>query len=209
MNCIYKIMNPKGKIYIGQSRNWIKRLSNYRRISCKGQFKIYNSLKKYGFENHKFEILVEFNDKISQESLNFYEIYWWKFFKDSGFEMLNLKEPGSRGQLSQESKNKIKKKLTGKKLSLETARKISISNKGKIHSPETIQKIKESWIRGRNSRTILKGKDVHNSRMVVNLQNGIYYDTIREAENSLNINRNVLTNKLNGRTKNNTYFIYV
>jgi group I intron endonuclease len=56
---IYKITNPKNKIYVGQSLNVFDRWETYKRLNCKGQTKLYNSLKKYGFENHKFEILEE------------------------------------------------------------------------------------------------------------------------------------------------------
>ena len=56
---IYKITNPEGKIYIGQSINIEKRWKGYKNFHCKGQHKLYNSLKKYGPENHTFEIIEE------------------------------------------------------------------------------------------------------------------------------------------------------
>ena len=56
---IYKITNPKGKIYIGQSTNIYNRWDDYRKNKCKGQVKLFNSLNKYGFDNHIFEILEE------------------------------------------------------------------------------------------------------------------------------------------------------
>lgn len=57
---IYKITNPKNKIYIGQSTNIEKRFKDdYRNLKCKGQTKLYNSLKKYGYDNHIFEIIQE------------------------------------------------------------------------------------------------------------------------------------------------------
>ena len=45
---IYRIINPKGKIYIGQSTNILKRKSSYKGYRCKDQISIYRSLKKYG-----------------------------------------------------------------------------------------------------------------------------------------------------------------
>ena len=56
---IYKITNPKGRVYIGQSINIFKRFSYYKMLQCKGQKKVYSSLVKYGYENHKFEIVTE------------------------------------------------------------------------------------------------------------------------------------------------------
>ena len=54
---IYKITSPSGKVYIGESGNLKKRKNDYKRLSCKSQIHIYNSLKKYGWENHKFEVI--------------------------------------------------------------------------------------------------------------------------------------------------------
>jgi len=56
---IYKITSPNGKIYIGQSINIEKRIIRYRNLHCKSQPKIYNSIRKYGWNKHLFEILLE------------------------------------------------------------------------------------------------------------------------------------------------------
>jgi group I intron endonuclease len=66
---IYKITNPEGKIYIGQSSNIEKRWKTYKRLEdVKTQPKLYESLKKYGWENHKWEILESCNnDKNNKE----------------------------------------------------------------------------------------------------------------------------------------------
>ena len=38
---IYKITNPSGKIYIGQSVNIDNRISSYKNLKCKNQTKLY------------------------------------------------------------------------------------------------------------------------------------------------------------------------
>jgi group I intron endonuclease len=48
---IYKITNPKGKIYIGQSVDIEKRKYYYQALHCKKQTMLYNSIKKYGWDN--------------------------------------------------------------------------------------------------------------------------------------------------------------
>ena len=73
---IYKIISPTGKIYIGQSVNIERRFKEYKTFQCKQQPKIYNSLKKYGPENHIFEILKE----CSIEQLTEQEIYWKQYY---------------------------------------------------------------------------------------------------------------------------------
>jgi group I intron endonuclease len=96
---IYKIINPRGKMYIGKSKNIEKRFTDYRKIQCcKQQRKIYHSLKKYGPENHIFEIIEE----CEYEMLNDREIYWISKF-NSIIEGLNLTSGGDGGVLSEES----------------------------------------------------------------------------------------------------------
>ena len=56
---IYKITSSKNRVYIGQTINFKVRFSQYQRLDCKNQKKLYNSLLKYGVEKHKFEIICE------------------------------------------------------------------------------------------------------------------------------------------------------
>ena len=72
MTGIYKITSPSKKVYIGQSIDIEKRFKQYKRLDCKKQPKLYNSLKKYNPENHVFEIIEE----CLVEQLNEKEIYW-------------------------------------------------------------------------------------------------------------------------------------
>jgi group I intron endonuclease len=83
---IYKITNPKGKIYIGQSIDINRRFKEYKKLQCTQSIKLYNSLKKYGFEKHTFEIIEE----CSIEQLNDREEFYIKSF-DSHIKGLNIK----------------------------------------------------------------------------------------------------------------------
>jgi group I intron endonuclease len=65
---IYKITSPTNKIYIGQSWQIEKRIVFYKNLCCVDQRKLYNSLKKYGWNKHKFEVLEEFDDLIEQKN---------------------------------------------------------------------------------------------------------------------------------------------
>lgn len=162
MIVIYKITSPSGRIYIGQSWNWGVRLPFYRTGNVKGQIGIYNSIQKYGFNTHTIDIMEEFEENITQEFLDSREIYWWKYYKDLGYEMLNARYPGSRGKRTKESIEQGRIKLTGRKLSEEHRQKIIQNNnledqkekrrkalKGHSVSEETRKKIsdkiKEKW----------------------------------------------------------------
>ena len=70
---IYKITNPEGKIYIGQSIDIGRRFKEYKRIQkkCAGR-KIIKSLMLFGVENHTFEVIEE----CIIEQLHEREYYW-------------------------------------------------------------------------------------------------------------------------------------
>ena len=69
---IYKITSPSGRIYIGQSRNINKRFTQYKRLACEKQPRLYNSFIKYGINDHTFEII----EKCEVEQLNIRERYY-------------------------------------------------------------------------------------------------------------------------------------
>jgi len=125
MKGIYKITNPKGRIYIGQSVNIESRKSKYKCIShISKQPKIFSSIRKYGWENHIFEVIEE----CSIEQLNERETFWKKYYL---------------GQVNGNWKQVMFCNLYdsgGGPLSEETKQKIGNSKKGKIPSDETKQK---------------------------------------------------------------------
>jgi hypothetical protein len=100
---IYKITSPTGKIYIGQSTNINNRKYYYSSIKCDKQPKLYNSLLKYGWEQHIFEIVEECN----LEQLNDKEIYWGMYYNVLGEDGLNLRLGDANGVCSEETKQKI------------------------------------------------------------------------------------------------------
>jgi len=113
MQGIYKITNPEGKIYIGLSTNIENRWESYKYytgIAKNSSIKF--SLKKYGFENHKFEILEEVKE--DGKKLRERERYWINK-TNSLTEGLNDNKGGC-GTLNHtsESKQKISESLKGK-----------------------------------------------------------------------------------------------
>lgn len=104
---IYKITSPSEKIYIGQSWTIKKRWSHYRRGIKPEQRHIFNSLQKYGWEAHKFEIIHELPKDATQEVMDTYEILYVQQYRDCRFKMMNIREPGSKGKMSEESKKRM------------------------------------------------------------------------------------------------------
>ena len=68
---IYKITSPSNKIYVGKSIDLDERKKNYKYEGRrKKQHKLNNSINKYGWENHLFEII----EICEEENINDREI---------------------------------------------------------------------------------------------------------------------------------------
>jgi group I intron endonuclease len=206
---IYKITNPKNAIYIGQSIDIIKRFNSYKVLDCKNQKKLYHSLKKYGFENHKFEIITE----CDIDQLNNLERYYQDLYNvlDNKFG-LNCKLTASNdrsGKHSDDIKNKISiahtgkkkpymvernKKYIGKKASDETKLKMSIAQTGRKASDETRKKLSEvqkgrklseehkrKLSEGRKNFNGGRGVIPHNVKIVLDTETGFFYISSMEA----------------------------
>ena len=82
---IYKITRHNKKIYIGQSVNLKRRLKDYKANLAKDQKLLNYSFLKYGFKNHKFEIIHICNI----EELSVLERYYQILFNCVGSNGLN------------------------------------------------------------------------------------------------------------------------
>ena len=133
---IYKITSPNNKVYIGQSINIEIRKKYYLNLNkCKKQPKLYNSLKKYGFDQHIFEIIEECN----LDQLNEREIYWKQYYLNQvngdwdKVLFCNLFDTGG-GPKTEEHRKKISKSRKGRKYSDDTKRKMSDAKKGRKYN---------------------------------------------------------------------------
>ncbi len=190
MIVIYKITSPSNKIYIGQAVNYNKRLISYKGLHCKKQIKLYNSLKKYGYNNHKFEIIEECNF----ENLNIRERYWQDYYDVIGKNGLNLKLTKT-----EELKEKV---------SDETRKKLSNSKLGCLHTQETKNKISKANTGLKRSKEVLLKLSKSHSKAVIDTSTNITYNSAKIAAIELKYNYVTLVAKLNGRKRNNTTLKY-
>lgn len=73
---IYKITSPKKRVYIGQSIDIQYQFATYKRMDCKGQTRLYASLKKHGVEKHTFEIICECElNELNEKERYYQELY--------------------------------------------------------------------------------------------------------------------------------------
>lgn len=142
---IYKITNPIGKIYIGQSICIEDRFNSYKKgNNLKNQIKLSRSFIKYSIESHKFEIVEE----CELDKLNDRERFWQDFYNviEKGLNCKLTSSNDRSGKLSDETCKliKAKRKLQiMKPMSDETKKKISDANKGRTLSTDHIQKLKK------------------------------------------------------------------
>lgn len=130
--CLYKITSPSGRVYIGQAWNITRRFREYGYIErSKQQTKLNSSFRKYGIKSHMFEIIHELPSDVTQPVLDIYEQLYIDLYRSCNVDMMNLREAGSRGKHSDETKKKLSIIHTGKVLSSETRNKISKNRKGK------------------------------------------------------------------------------
>jgi group I intron endonuclease len=134
---IYKITNPNGRVYVGITTNFKKRMSHYNKFDCVHQVALRKSLVKYGFSAHNIEVIEEFSSNTSYAYGK--EIFWIrtnmscaaKFPEMGGLNMTNG-GVGSHGVImSDATKEKLRQANLGKKYSAETKAKLSIMRKGK------------------------------------------------------------------------------
>lgn len=213
---IYKVTNPKGKVYVGQSVDIPKRWVGHRNIRVlKSLPKFYNSVKKYGIEKHIFEVIV----CCKIEELNDLERYYQEIY-NSMTNGLNCKLTDTSTQktvFSEETKQKISKALMGKKLSKEHIESLRKAQTGLKRSPEAIRKSIESR-RGlkfgeefkRNASKRQTGDGNSMAKWMLNTETGIYYGSLMEASKSTVHSYGMFLHYTKGRVKNKTLpFIYV
>jgi len=188
---IYKITNPLGKTYIGQSVDIERRFKEYRTFKCKQQPKIYNSLKKYTPENHIFEII----EYCCLEQLNSQEIYW-KLFYNSVNEGLNC-ELYDKGGGSRSNETKLKISLSSKGNQYNLGKKYSDKTK-KLQSE--IAK-SQTWRKevGQKQKGKRKHSDQHINQMlkkIIDNNTGKIYNSCTEASLALNISMSLISTSL-------------
>jgi len=190
---IYKITNPSGKVYIGSSIDIKYRTKYYKNINCRGQVKLYNSLAKYGWNAHLFEILEE----CEVEMLYIRERFYGDLYKVLGENGLNLILPcigenkvgvseSTRLKMSLAHKGELNHQF-GKPLSIERRERIRIFQTGRKHTAEHRRKVSLN-----NAKNL--------SKPVINIETGIYYDSIKDASIALCQIHSSLKNRVNGHS---------
>lgn len=142
---IYKITSPSGKIYIGLSYDILNRRKAYEKCRCCKQRKIYNSIKKHGWESHTFEIIHECHPDISKKEIEALEIYYGNKYESTSDETgLNIRKcGGSSGKHNKKTKDLIGAANKIAYSTPEMKEKCRIQNLGRKRSDETRKAMRE------------------------------------------------------------------
>jgi len=170
---IYKITSPTGKIYIGQSWDITQRKGYYRNLKCIHQPKLHSSLVKHGWNEHTFKLVHKLPEDTTQEVLNQYEMLYWQQYLDCGFEMMNVKEPGSRGKHSSETIQKLRTRVLQPR-SLEHSANIS---KAKLGIPQPKEAIKK--------RQQTRKERKRGTKKLIHVETGCVYESGQQAGKQL------------------------
>ena len=156
---IYCATSPSNKKYYGLSLKSLdeRKQKHFLNMSAGSKLTFYNALRKYGFENFKWEIIEEYKLEIKKELIYLLykrEIYWIE--KDKTYDIkngYNISHGGSGGDifsiLSDERKKEIKSQLSnsGKDVWQDEeyrAKMINIRNTEDFHN-KISKKAKEQW----------------------------------------------------------------
>ena len=104
---IYILQSPSGKLYIGKTIDFNRRMKNYERMECKKQTKLYHALLKYGYAAFKIDFYP-----YPEYMLNWIEksmIRQYNTIKEG----YNLTDGGKNGRHSEETKKKISEAIKG------------------------------------------------------------------------------------------------
>lgn len=178
---IYCIRNKiNNKIYIGQTTRKGGFDERYNNDIFKNTHNkhLKKSILKYGIEN--FEIDKEFDVAYSQDELNNLEYMYIKIYNSTNSNYgYNKKDGGIGGNLSEETRQKIREANTGKNNHMF----------GKTHTQESRLKISKNHAR-------ISGRDHPISKKVICLTTKVVFDSIRIASKFYNIRNpsNVIEN---------------
>ena len=173
---IYKIESPIGKMYIGSSVDIKARWRNHRNSVHKTFSLIGQSFKTYGVELHTFE-MIELCDK---SELLIRERYWQEHYNstsDQGLNMMLVSDGVKPCEYSEDLRNILR--VTNKRSHTEESKlKISRGKKGK------------------------QCKGCEFGTQLVDIETGVFYDSIRDAGRYSKYTQNQLYWWFNGRSVN-------
>ena len=201
-----------GKTYVGQTNN-IKRRWRSNGIEYEKSHYFYNAIQKYGWDNFEHKILKEgLTKKHADEYEEYYINFYHSRYNENGY---NIREAGSHGSLSKETKDKISNTMSEKGLwkGDKNPRHIDplVGDRngmyGKHHTEETKQKISNA-LKGRTLSEERKQQistfmntNHPRARKVRCIETGEIYNSARKAAEAYGVGHSSISRVCNGERK--------
>jgi len=208
MGIIYKATNKiNGKVYIGQTWKTLAIRRGYHHRNNKNCMPICRAIKKYGRNSFSWNIVIEVN---SQIEMDFFEKYYINFYNSrtskNGY---NIREGGSNGKLSKDTKIKISRAKGGKEfyakkhgtvikfdIPSEAEKKLKISKKIISQILNKKKKTIDGWFFSYNK------EEKHPTEFFAYHENKVYiYCDQKQASKETKVNRRTLCKYLHDRKK--------
>jgi group I intron endonuclease len=220
---IYGILYGNRIIYVGQSKNMYRRSKQHdNKLKNK---KHHNFILQRIYNKNRIEFKYVVIEKVEDsEKLTKKEQFWIDFYKTFNLSKANgshkhkkealLKMSEYAKNRTEEHKINLKKALKGKvnknkgkkglfKHTDESKRKIGDASKGNKYNLG--KKLSEEV----KKKLSTQRKNIINTKIVLNTDLGIFYDSLKLACEALNLNYKTTSDRLRGRIKNNTTLIYI
>ena len=179
--------------YKSRSRNKTRRNDIWKSIASKTDYEV--------------EILIDdlsYNQALEKEK-EFIALYGRINLRNGTLANLTDGGDGTIGvKRTEEYKEKVRKTLTGKKLSETHRKNISNGCKGRRHTEDSIEKMRIKKVGKKRPDVIERA-----SKKVLNTITNEIYSSLRIVSNLYNIKYSTLANQLNGSAVNKTIFIYL
>lgn len=222
---IYKFTNRRtNQSYIGKTFNLSLRYKNH--IEGRGCTSKFNkALKTYGIESFTFEVLIEIRSS-NYDNLNVIlfalEKHYIRKFDSyySGYNSTKGGEGTDGYTFDEETRELVRKRMTGRKLSEEAKHNISRGHLGLKHSEETKEKIKNiqrnrkweskrldalrKYNESRTKEEIMRNASRHFKRVIQYSIDGTYikeWESIKEASSVLHIPSTSISGCCHGKYK--------
>jgi group I intron endonuclease len=204
---IYKITNPKGKIYIGQSTNIEDRWKKGHKYSSGCGVKLKNSFKKYGWENHKKEILEE----CIVEYLSERETYWIEYYNSYKKGLNSTSKGGIQGYKDEQWRKTHSEGLKGRKGVWKGKKRPEhstfLKENGSGLSYERTQEHKDNLSKKLTGtkfskeicKKISKNKIGKNTKKIICLETKQIFNSIKECSDYLNISKGCICSFVKGK----------
>lgn len=148
---IYSYRNTiNNKFYIGQTIDIVNRKSahRYKVATSKENNKFYNAVKKYGWENFEFSILLKVEGKTKKDLtifLDAFEVYYiWKY---NSFKKGYNSTAGGHCYRGKEISESFREYCRNRTYSKDTRRKMSDAAKKRVYSKETREKLRQNALK--------------------------------------------------------------